>query len=1134
MTRDDRINADIPQQLATIAARQRWRRRVAMASAAVVIAVVALASILGSDLWLQRPSGALLRWGATLAAALVLGAIATWLARQFGRHDSPLAIARQLEEKRPARGSLFSSGWAFARGDPDDPRAGSAELRRATVMRAAVELDGLDPDVELAQPPWRRALVAALLMLAATAAVVTFAPRHMRVGATRLLNPWSEDQWPRRHVLQFSDAAKIAPRGGEFVAILTDANGTLPDPVTIEYRPAAGRRRDIIAQEFADVGQFVEWRRENLQESFEYRATGGDDRSMPWQSVTVASPPNVTHWAATVQPPAYTGLPVEVATNAVSAIAGSQVELHVSLSEPVIAARLTPPTETDGEAIEADVADDGMSAVVAAEAWQPLASGQYRLQVETSHGMQATAPQGLLVEVLPDRPPEIDVAAAYDNLTLLPSAALPLSIVARDDLGLAAVEIVVNRENGGSDSASGWIDEVKLPANEPSSAPTKEFTDAYLLDLSQLHPQPGDIFAVTCRTTDSLVQQTQCLHPIELQIVDRQRLFGLLAADLAELVDALLATEVRQRDALGMVEAIGEPQEPAALAAAQAEQSTVAELLIGPGASAAELAAELHFRYAVNGMLADGVAQQLDALQLQLSGRATELLDTIDRGLAALPNADSSAAAHAAQVSILDNQRKVLAIVAAAVAEFQQYSTLQQLQRDLAELAARQQSELTETEAAATEALVEGVAPTAEELRHSAADQREILWRLAGVLDRMEQVAERIIDAQPMDAARLAKALDLAERLSLRTLATTAADHLQAGRLAAAVDAQRAVAEGLVKLLAAFGAVDADEAAQKLAELKRLADEVAELRRQTEQRAAASPPPGESGASAAASKQAQDAAAQATALAQRAQRAAPAAEQPLTAAAKALQQPAKPRAAATAAKKLAQAEAAIAAAQQQQQTLLAELRLKRLAGEVDQLLVQQQAIVEHVGQLPRGATAEAAAQAARQQVSHDQTAVQTAAIEAADGVADLPVFVFGLRSAAAEMGRTSDALDAGAATHSVRSLAQSALRRLEQVAAAVAEHRAAARGAGSGAGEGATPQQRREAAQQQRSLALVVGQIRLLRGLQAELEERTGELRADGGADAAEQLQQLQAEQAELADLARELLQTLAQPDEAE
>lgn len=1122
MSRAPRTNADVASQLQAISRRQFRRRAITAGTLAIAVVVTGVILLLALDWRGQRPGGDPLRFAATIGAGAILLTAVLWGLRTLRSRPSPLAIARQLDASRDEGDGVIASGWAFAHGDPDDPRAGSAALRRATVLRAAVELESIDPDALLPQPRWRLGVAGTLVVGAAIAATAALAPAHVHRGLTRLANPWSDAIWPRDHVLQFVDAPALAPRSGAFVAVLIDANGALPQRVVIQRR-SLNFDSEPTVEEFIDPGDRLVWRQENLQESFEYRAFGGDDHTMPWRQVTVAEPPEFTSWWARITPPKYTGMKQELTDSAVRAIAGSHVDLQAEFYWGNIKqARLLPPPDSGQKPLQCDVDGDFKSYFgekYASVAWIPTVSGDYRFEVVTLEGMRAVTSRSIPIEVVPDRPPDTSAATRRTPLFVLPTASVPVAVRAHDDLGLASARLEASLVSADASGAVLWQRGLEIQYQEAQTPPLT-IDDVVVVPLDAMQVEPGQTVRLISFATDSVNQTAASLRSVELRVVHQEQLLDLLAADLAELVELLLAAQSQQRTAIDTLAIVGDDTAGAGATNVAASQAAVRELLLGPAASALTRADELYYHYAVNGLTADAVAQQLDALQFQLTGQAAPLLDQIEEQLAPALSIGADGAAFN-QAVIGDAQQQIAELLASVIAEFKQWSTLQQVQRELAELATRQEKLAGNTAELARAALGAGDAPSREELQRGAADQRGVMWRLEATVGRIAAVADRLDALQPGDAARLRRVRNLAEELQLVRSGVLAAGHLQGGRLAAAATTQRHVVDGLAQLLAALSEVDTDDAGDRLQQLEKLQAEVAELRREAESLAAAQDAEGSGDDSSEQSAAERDAAAAAADLARQAQRLAPAAAKPLRDAARALQQ-SDPRGPADAVKNLADAEAAIAAAAQEQQTLLAELNLRRLAGAVGRLIDRQGSLNEQFE------TVGPSDNRALQALAIDQAKIASDTVAAAETVESLPVFVFGLQLAAAEMRRAKEALHRSERLPDVRDAGLVALRRLKHVAAAIVAQQNAARGAGA-TSSGESPEQRRDAARQQRNLAQAIAQIRLLRGLQAELEQRTAALRAASGSP--ELLQQLQSEQQELAELAQALLDALEEND---
>ena len=81
-------------------------------------------------------------------------------------------------------------------------------------------------------------------------------------------------------------------------------------------------------------------RRENVRQSFAFRAVGGDDHTMPWHWVEVVEPPRLEAFSVIAHPPAYTGLPSASAEGHLEVLAGSGLEVRGTANEPLSAARI--------------------------------------------------------------------------------------------------------------------------------------------------------------------------------------------------------------------------------------------------------------------------------------------------------------------------------------------------------------------------------------------------------------------------------------------------------------------------------------------------------------------------------------------------------------------------------------------------------------------------------------------------------------------------------------------------------------------------------------------------------------------------------------------------------------------------
>ncbi len=173
---------------------------------------------------------------ATLAVLLAVG----WTSYRYlypalaGRLRD-VEIAQRIERRFPALQDRLSSAVEFLRQDENDPQAGSAALRRAVIVETTATVQRLNLDEVLERRPARRALAGAAAVLGLALVAVAFDPLSARLAVARLIRPFGDDAWPRKHDLEFIRAPGRIAAGQTFEVELRDRNGAPPLDVRIHY-----------------------------------------------------------------------------------------------------------------------------------------------------------------------------------------------------------------------------------------------------------------------------------------------------------------------------------------------------------------------------------------------------------------------------------------------------------------------------------------------------------------------------------------------------------------------------------------------------------------------------------------------------------------------------------------------------------------------------------------------------------------------------------------------------------------------------------------------------------------------------------------------------------------------------------
>ena len=352
-----------------------------MAACWIGASLLAAALALGLADYLVRYSDRGLRIMATAAlAAVAAWAVYRWWYVPSRRRLVPLTVAQRIENRFPQLRDALVSAVDFLGQSEDDPGAGSAQLRRHVIAEAQTAVDGLALDDVIDHRPLRHAAGWLAAVVAIFAACLIIDAGAVGTALARLAVPFGGTQWPRGNHLEFRDPPTRLAAGQKFEVELVDKAGELPDEVQIEYRTSHDGRREQESEKMTRVGDVMVASRENVEQSFSFRAAGGDDDTMPWHDVAVVAPPQLSSLELVVHPPAYTGLKSSSAERHLEILEGSGIEVHGASSEPLGAARIL----LDGdEAVTATIGPDtngnaGCTFHIAPDKWVAAKSGTYR------------------------------------------------------------------------------------------------------------------------------------------------------------------------------------------------------------------------------------------------------------------------------------------------------------------------------------------------------------------------------------------------------------------------------------------------------------------------------------------------------------------------------------------------------------------------------------------------------------------------------------------------------------------------------------------------------------------------------------------------------------------------------------
>jgi hypothetical protein len=1162
----------LAKKIAELEHRLVMRRRVA-AACSTLATVLAAALVLGWTDYLVRYNDRGLRVMASAALATVASwAVYRWWYVPSRRRLGLLEVARQVEARFPELRDSLASAMEFLDESEDDATAGSALLRRAVINEADATIDGLPLGDVVDRRPLRRA--AGWATGAVSLVVVCLALDAAAVGTAvvRLAAPLGATTWPRQHHLAFRDPPSRLAAGSTFEVELIDTAGPLPEEVRIEYRSA---NAGVTFEWMTRVGDLMVARRENVRRSFSFRAEGGDDRAMPWAAVEVVEPPQVESLSIVTHPPAYTGLPSAPAQQQrlLDVLTGTGIELTGTASRPLRAARVVVGDQT----IDADIGPDAAGRErrgfhVAPDKWIAAASGTYRLELEGDDGLAGTAGQGNL-RVEPDSPPSVSWQRPTGDLYVTAGAVVSLAAVVKDNLAIQAVSLIYQR----SDKPD--VDQPPIELYRSGHLPKGEGilgdvrSVEYDWPLEPLALRPGTQLTMRIEANDYRPGTGRTVAPRRITVITADELDARLADRQSQIVRQLERALEVQRTARGGVRRVEIQQKEAhslasgdrdVLQTAELNQRRVRRMLVDEAEGVPALAAALVDELAINGVERSDAVEQMGNLTAALARLAAGPLPMAERELtAARKSADAAADPHPNPLSEGEGTQAEMLLASLATAGAAQDDVIAAVEGLLDELApwtdyrrfARQLVQLCKDQIAHEQAARSdvGTDTLTLELRELSTAQRANLMSASAGQDalarRFDDIAQAMRDwtgrlsaqsgkpddlsshATPVDA--VGDALEVAQRRAIGSNMKDAARELSENRVGQALEREQRTVADLQEMISALEGQPeqklerlVDKLLQAERDLAALRNELAALRQQIAQATAGLP----------ASQTQHELRARIEQLTRQLQRLQ--ADAAAGSTRRAAERLAGERASARG--KVEQAEQDLAEAAQQ----LAERRgqaefdlqrefINRFLAALGPMVDRQRGVVDKTKELDAAREPRAPLTATQLQAV-DQLAQTERAL--ADETREHRELLFGLGAVRLSLGRAADRLAATGvllAQHDTGPVAQQAgqeaLERLEKIADALRQTADEAAGEPGGAGAGAGP----GGDQQRRQPAFDLLEVKLLRMLQAELNERTRDYQqrlSEAGAAAADQgafqreAAELAAEQGRLAELVREIL----------
>ena len=372
---------------------------------------------------------------------------------------SDTAIAMHIERRFPQFEERLSSSVQFLNRDRDE-RAGSPELQQQVIAETLERAAAVDFQEVVDFSPAVPAIVAAAGIMAVALGLAVVWPTDAAIAVRRLFVPYSAPAWPRQTSLRLltADFRPIDPeadspitviRGQKLELLVEDRRGrALPDDVSLEYRmsgePAvkeALRHVSLTGRGQSKSGDYCVISLPAERGPVWFRASGGDDDTMPELEMRVVLSPRVDSLRVTLTPPRYTNRPAETllpGDGRIRGVVGTLVSFQAKSSKPLASASLMVKGKPAGTTTVESTDSRGFRGTFVLSDPGTYA---YSFRLKDSEGVEGGDSPRYEIEALPDAVPEVAIDEPSADATVTADAQLPITVSAKDDFGLREMRL---------------------------------------------------------------------------------------------------------------------------------------------------------------------------------------------------------------------------------------------------------------------------------------------------------------------------------------------------------------------------------------------------------------------------------------------------------------------------------------------------------------------------------------------------------------------------------------------------------------------------------------------------------------------------------------------------------------------
>lgn len=449
--------------------------------ATLAVALTCLLVIMAIDATITLFSSTV-RWALSLTGLAITLVAAWWfLVRPLSRKLTLTHMARILEIRHPELQERISTAVELLSSDDPDSIKGSEELIEAVVDSAVVDVEAVDPKTEFAPVKTKRFAKIAAVAAGIVLLLLAIWPNQAWTLLTRAIAPFLDigNAYAESMVVEPGDV-RIA-RGENLTISMGIDHKKLKRAEIRKLLPDGSETVERMTLVSDDDGkkQFS-LTFPNVQESFAYRVRAGSAVS-EFFDVEAIDPPDIESLTIRYDFPEYTGAPdVETVTETgeIRAVAHTRVTVTVGANKPLWTAKMM---LNDAQEIETPSLDENLAT------WEfELHSGMngtWSLELGDKEGF-SNAPTSYPLEVLPDKPPTVQIAEPIlREMNLKPTERLPIVSEIVEDFGVAEVALLVTPDGAPSP--------IVVPKDMPEAGVRSgEYLSDVSLDIAALGLKP--------------------------------------------------------------------------------------------------------------------------------------------------------------------------------------------------------------------------------------------------------------------------------------------------------------------------------------------------------------------------------------------------------------------------------------------------------------------------------------------------------------------------------------------------------------------------------------------------------------------------------------------------------------------